>query len=535
MRGQNFPRISPSSSYNLIQNPTQSRTPYSPQMTRPRACDACSIRKVRCTGQFPCANCDRSGFECSYAKQPKKSGPKGPRHTTRARVQEQLQSLTKERPVEAAPPPRDSQRPLSPGVSPSSSSFSSSPSLPEWKLAFSLNDVLAYLETYRIRMYPVWPVIDVARLPSAINADDCDFETCALAFAVCAGTGAQLQLKSAAQECNDLSDRFATEAERYRLKYDYRESSNIETILIPLFLHFYYGAKGKRKTASFLLREAVSLCQLLGLDKEETYEDLDSEEESPRRRTFWLLYVTERGHAMQHGTPVTLTKSIAPVSSDSQSNIQVLEAFHSLAELFAAVDGVLVGSEASNAYSREMLVRIQRELRRYEQWPMEWNEVQRSDVSITQHWLRMLVWQLSLSNVSLSSEPGDDSMSFTYPAHVSRDALRSITAVSFDALVAHGPGMQAKLCDITNSLLDVVACVHSLPPEMFVQARQVLHDFCCYLARLNGNREGLDWVRRRLTESNLLLEPVSELPVVSEINDERDTPLDGMKQCIIPI
>jgi hypothetical protein len=169
------------------------------------------------------------------------------------------------------------------------------------------------------------------------------------------------------------------------------------------------------------------------------------EEESYRRRTFWLLYVTERGHAMQHGTPVCLTKSIALSRQEacgSQNSSQLLQAFHSLTHLFASVDGVLVNSETSCNYSMEILVRIQHELRRYEQWPLEWNEVQRSDVSITQHWLRMLVWQLSLSNVSLSSEPGgDDSMSFTYPARVSRDALRDISSVSFDALVAHGPGM----------------------------------------------------------------------------------------------
>jgi hypothetical protein len=305
-------------------------------------------------------------------------------------------------------------------------------------------------------MYPVWPVIDSEKLSCAIGANENDHEAYALAFAVCAGTGAQLQPKSTTQEWNTfnlsgemspiaLADRFAAEAERCRSRYDYRESSTIESILVPLFLHFYYGAKEKRQTASFLLRESVSLCQINGMDKEDTYRHLNISEESYRRRTFWLLYVTERGHAMQHGTPICLTKSISLPSNDTQSS-QVLEAFHSLVQLFASVDGVLVDSDAAsqkhdNRCSRERLVRIQHELRRNDQWPMEWNETQRSDVSITQQWLRMLVWQLSLSNVTMSSEPGDDSMSFAYPAHVSRDALRSISTVSFDALIAHGPGM----------------------------------------------------------------------------------------------
>lgn len=95
-----------------------------------------------------------------------------------------------------------------------------------------------------------------------------------------------------------LADRFAVEAERYRSKYDYRESTTTEAIIIPLFLHFYYGATVRKQTTSFLLREAVTLCRLIELDREETYQGLNPEDESCRRRTFWLLYVTERGHAM---------------------------------------------------------------------------------------------------------------------------------------------------------------------------------------------------------------------------------------------
>lgn len=429
-------------------------------MARPRACDACSLRKIRCTGQLPCPNCTKAGFKCSFQTRPRKSGPKGPRGATCARVNALLQSLGKENSATrcshpSSPPPNDNPD-LDSRKSCNSSLSSSSSSHATWKLAFSLGDVLAYLETYRQRMYPVWPVIDTIKLGSTLSADENDYETCALAFAVCAGTCAQLQLKLNTQQWNEfhipgkvgslaLADQFAVEAERCRSMYDYRESPTIESILVPLFLHFYYGAKGKRQTTSFLLRESVSLCQILALDKEESYEGISFAEGNYRRRTFWLLYVTERGHAMQHGTPICLTKPIALPSNDSQGS-QVLQAFHSLVRLFASVDGVLVDCEATTKkqdqrYSREMLVKIQHELRQNDQWPMEWNELQRSDVSITQQWMRMLVWQLSLSNVSMSSEPVDDSMSFLYPAHVSRDALRSISAVSFDALVAHGPGM----------------------------------------------------------------------------------------------
>lgn len=62
-----------------------------------------------------------------------------------------------------------------------------------------------------------------------------------------------------------------------------------------------------------------------------------------------------------------------------------------------------------------------------------------------------------------------------------------------------------------------MTCVHSLPPDMFIQTRQTLHEFCCYLAKLNGNRGNLDWLCKRLIESNVLFQPVREPRAISEL------------------
>jgi hypothetical protein len=304
-------------------------------------------------------------------------------------------------------------------------------------------------------MYPVWPVVNGARLGAMIKQGSYNYEICALFFAVCASTGAQLRLDNSprdqtglpyAEEETSLTDRFASQAERCRSMYDYCESTTIEAVLIPLFLHFYYGTKSKNQTTSLLLRESVTLCQLLGLDREETYCTLNPEEESYWRRTFWLLYVTERGHAMQHETGICLANSINLPSTECQSESQLLQAFYSLICLFAYVDGVLVDPKdrvgvRDRKYNREMLSRLQHQIRQHPDCPAGCSEIQRSDISITRQWLCILVWQLSLRNVSMSGDPTDDSMSFTYPAYVARDTLHSISTVSFNALVAHGPGM----------------------------------------------------------------------------------------------
>jgi hypothetical protein len=233
-------------------------------MARTRACDACSLRKVRCTGQQPCPNCIGAGFQCSFPKRTQKPGPKGPRGSTRARVNQQSGGEGDSSTARASlsPPSPGETHTWSTAAFPQLPSASPSPSPAEWEMAFTLADILCFLKTYDERMYPVWPVINTERIIAAFRHDWDNPELCALVFAVCAGTGAQLQFNSYAQEWsavrtprgNDsmaLEDRFAVEAERYRSKYDYRESTTTEAILVPLFLHFYYGAKGKKQTTSF--------------------------------------------------------------------------------------------------------------------------------------------------------------------------------------------------------------------------------------------------------------------------------------------
>lgn len=397
-------------------------------MVRRRACDGCSLRKSRCSGGQPCQGCVQAGFECSYLKPVARPGPKGPRAGTYAHINRRLQGLRDRAPA--------------PSVSGSN-----------WPSHLHLGDVLAHLETYKQRMYPVWPVVDTARLRDSLMQDMNNHELRALAFAVCAATCAQLQChqddqaaRIAAQTDTATADDFANESDRCRTMYDYRESSTFEAVLVPLFLHFYYGARNKMKTASLLLRESITSCQLQGLDKEDTYQDVAPEDERYRRRAFWLLYVTERGHAIQHGINTCLRDSIHPPPRDCLDELHLVEAFDSLVNLFVSVEGVLDPGgwpHGSNTVmcSKEMLCRLQSQLRQRLQWPTAYHALQRTDIAITQQWLRVLLWQMSLKNIFLSSASADDSMRLTYPVNVARDAIVLISNVPQETFVAHGPGM----------------------------------------------------------------------------------------------
>ena len=42
------------------------------------------------------------------------------------------------------------------------------------------------------------------------------------------------------------------------------------------------------------LREAITMAQMMGLDREYSYRDLSADEQQFRKRVLWLLFITER-------------------------------------------------------------------------------------------------------------------------------------------------------------------------------------------------------------------------------------------------
>ena len=242
-------------------------------------------------------------------------------------------------------------------------------------------------------MYAVWPVVDRTALIGKLDQDPNDAESWALAYSVCAATGAQLRLDAAFGVTSDpqyysIIDRLALEAERSRTSFDFRESATVNCILIPFFLHMYYSSKKKRFTATLLLREALTLCELLGLDKEATYAALDLEEQKFRRKVFWLLFITERGNAMQYDAATVLRHTISLPDPEDDRDPLHFAAFLSLVHLFVAVEGTLVGSGAhnGNTFGTELFSQLQHRLRDDPKIPLHSNELQRTDICVTQQW-----------------------------------------------------------------------------------------------------------------------------------------------------
>ena len=144
-------------------------------------------------------------------------------------------------------------------------------------------------------MYPVWPIIKVERLVAALQKPDPDVEVFALAYAVAAATIAQIKPAPSSRPGSVTAEVMELRCQQARKGCDERAAPNITTLRIAFFLHVYYENQMPGGLQSILyLREAITMSQMIGLHRESYYVNVAAEEQQIRRRTFWLLFVTER-------------------------------------------------------------------------------------------------------------------------------------------------------------------------------------------------------------------------------------------------
>jgi hypothetical protein len=218
------PTTFPSATKHFKQRPPRrSRPPTQAQvlvttMGKVRACDVCSIRKVRCNGVDPCLPCTKASFDCSFTKSRLKPGPKGPHASTCRKFRSRMQGSRDRKDIISSTEELDSSaftllngfvtgtaesssqsRDFLPEID-TSNNFSlsldehDSTEVPPAPMSVSFSDICSYLEIYQCKMYPVWPAVERTKLITKLADNREDHETCALATAVCAATGAQLKL-----------------------------------------------------------------------------------------------------------------------------------------------------------------------------------------------------------------------------------------------------------------------------------------------------------------------------------------------------
>ncbi|KAK5200848.1 hypothetical protein LTR16_004684, partial [Cryomyces antarcticus] len=393
-----------------------------------------------------------------------------------------------------------------------------------------------YLDIYHHKMYPIWPVVDKSALVARLRQPSDDAEAYALAAAVCAATATQLQLVFAVSGGDISLDpaTMITEVQEIRTLIDYQETPTRERLLTSFFLHVYYIHVEKRNRSSFHLRESITFAQLLNLHREGHYSDLDMDTIQHDLRIYWLLFITERAHATQYDLPTTLQLNPRLPPMDEGEQPLLLSPFIGLCKLFE----VFHSASSESGHSRETLAALHQQLQQIPPLPRQYNDLQRADVSITQQWMRLMFWKLSMSHIVLSMDPADGSQSFTFPVQVARDVLSNMTTFSMDTLEAHGQGMvtillpdvnsevdagpqEMKLFEFANTLADVIVCIPSAENSMHYHAQDFLLHFANVLGSFRGgNNALLPLLQKRLADCGVNIPAIPRcLDVTNEFSE----------------
>jgi Fungal Zn(2)-Cys(6) binuclear cluster domain len=232
-------------------------------------CDACALRRVKCDGNNPCWICIKNDQPCTFLRVRRRRGPKGPRKSTKAKLEQFQAQLSLPR-----TDPIPDQRPI------------------------SLAAYFTYLDVYKDALYTTWPIVSIDSLKSRLNdGRTIDYESYALAAALSAATIVQLKLSrsEAMTEASVMeAEDFVKECLRHRNQCNYQNTITINLLLTSLFLHMYYANTGQMNAATFALRETITYADLLRLGDSTTLDSLCRDERELQLRIFWVLFVTER-------------------------------------------------------------------------------------------------------------------------------------------------------------------------------------------------------------------------------------------------
>ncbi|KAF1919958.1 hypothetical protein BDU57DRAFT_156788 [Ampelomyces quisqualis] len=511
-----------------------------------RACDPCSVRKVRCDGMLPCSRCQAASWDCTYLKTHGKSGPKGPRRTTEAairRLQERSKSsqddsrsnseasfdasspgTTELSYIDRLPPISDADPNGTGWPDMFSPTFATAHSEPQ---RISTSCISQYLDVYQVRGYGIWPVVDAEALTARLLTHPDDIEAYGLATAICAAVVSQFSIDgepgSPVEGHYHVSSRsFEKESKNARDDSDHLENVSIFSILGSFFLHVYSANIGRMNASTTLLGEAITKAHILGLHKTVYYTAMSPGQVQHALRVYWLLFITERAHSIQHDVPTTLKRAPDLPLLEHLGDGSVTPAFVQLCKLFSILDVTITADPAT---ARKALAMAQQELS-FDEAPLSLeNELQRADISMTQQWMRIFLWQHALNVTNLSSVNAEDEFSFSFPAKVAQNVLSNLSSLSQQSIEAHGPGMESKLFDVANSLADVMIIMPEINHKSHfgIGPRDLVHSLSRVLSSFRGgNPAVLSILQDKLTTLGMAVGSPPRLLELSSPEEERE-------------
>ncbi|KIV90079.1 hypothetical protein PV10_07421 [Exophiala mesophila] len=330
----------------------------------------------------------------------------------------------------------------------------------------------AYLMSQCIRqyfrhLYPIRPMIHESSFHQRLqSSEDLSLEEKVLVLSLCAMT-----VLHAAPESDltldkklQLGKQFLDACFFLRTNVDWTETATLLSVQASYHMCVALFELKKPRAHHFYIREAIGLALDLGLHLDSTYLHMSELTAICARRTFAILFITERGLAILRNKPTLITRipRLSPEYFDEQDGI-VLAGFSALVNLFSILDEKFVRLWSTSAEEDvsatepiDNIAALQHGLNEMMLDHFAMTDIQKADVLVTRHWLRLIFWQASMRQGLISYSAADPIFSSSYPITIGQDLCNSISDISYEAVLVHGLGIFEKLFEVAYTLMDAL-------------------------------------------------------------------------------
>lgn len=153
------------------------------------------------------------------------------------------------------------------------------------------------LDLFMEHIYPIMPLVHMPTLRASIQRPMEMFEK-NLIYSLCAVTSTHMSGKNilapGPPSWEAAGRFFLDECISVRQSYDFVEDKSLSAVISSYFVSTAFFELNQNRKSWYYLREALTMGQDLGFHDEASYAELPPAEALCRRRTFWILYVTER-------------------------------------------------------------------------------------------------------------------------------------------------------------------------------------------------------------------------------------------------
>ncbi|ORX34801.1 hypothetical protein BD324DRAFT_635076 [Kockovaella imperatae] len=473
-----------------------------------KACDACYIRRTKCSGSQPCRCCTISDLNCTYERRHKKRGPQGKNVAQiRATLGSGASSSPSTSPSNSTEPSRLLQQAASseqpslldwnedtflfepatalvsdiftvlPGGEgldgglfqiephhPPIPSFASSTSLSDPSIIqpqhagasqlLLLEDYLSNaLQRFLIHIFPLYPVIDAEevqkRFVDQVHLHDKQFAALVLSISALAAllpAADMAKTLAARNKANSLVDM----AIGLHNTADLGDRPTLDCITTSMMLSSSALILKGPTVAYIRHREAISLAEVLNLTEPQAYENFDEPNKERALRIYWALAIAERSNSLIMSRPITFRSALTclPLGFPIQSGLSL--ALRPTARLYELMEPSLIDCIIGKCYPQTCGLSTQLALsahRSLADVSVEGcvSEVQVADTLLSAQWMHVKIWQACVTHSLLNFRASQPELRIEYPIDCLSATVAATQKISRRAICGNGHVMGLKL------------------------------------------------------------------------------------------